>query len=205
MNILIVGCSKVGSSLAELLDKDGHDVSVVDKSADSFDNLPDDFGGFTTRGVPIDQDVLKRAGIENADAVITLTREDNVNLMVAQLAKEIFNIKHVLVRIFEPSRGAVYSHFGLSTICPTNLTVAALRAALFENETIRNLNLGSHTVSFNSMDAPKEYIGQRISNIHFKEDEILYAIERDKRLILVGLSNMDIQKGDKLIFSNLVD
>lgn len=205
MNILIVGCSKVGSGLAEILDDEGHDVSVVDREEEMFDVFSNDFGGFTISGVPIDQDVLKQAGIEDADVVIALTEEDNVNIMVAQLAKEIFKIPRVLIRIFDPSRGEIYSHFGFKTVCPTNLTIAALKAALYESDTIRNLKLGSHTVSFNSMEVPREYINERVSNIVFKENEILYAVERDGRLILVGLSNLELQKGDKLIFSSVVD
>ena len=178
MNILIVGCSKVGSGLAEILDDEGHDVSVVDREEEMFDVFSNDFGGFTISGVPIDQDVLKQAGIEDADVVIALTEEDNVNIMVAQLAKEIFKIPRVLIRIFDPSRGEIYSHFGFKTVCPTNLTIAALKAALYESDTIRNLNLGSHTVSFNSMEVPREYISERVSNIVFEENEILYAVER---------------------------
>ena len=205
MNILIVGCGKVGSELAALLDSEGHDVSVVDKDEEKFNVFSDDFGGFTISGVPIDQDVLKHAGIENADVVLALTEEDNVNIMVAQLAKEFFKVPRVLIRIFDPSRGEIYSHFGFKTICPTNITIAALKAALFESDTIRNLMLVSHMVTFNSMETPKEYIGERVSNIELKENEILYAIERDGRLILVGLSNPEIQKGDKLIFSSVID
>lgn len=205
MNILIVGCSKVGSGLAEILDSEGQDVSVVDRYEEMFDVFSDDFGGFTISGVPIDQDVLKHAGIEEADVVIALTKEDNVNIMVAQLAKEIFNVPRVLVRILDPSRGEIYSHFGLKTVCPTNMTIAALRAALYESDTIRNLKLGSHTVTFNTMDIPKEHIGERVSNIVFDENEMLYAIEREGRLILVGLSNMEFQKGDKLVFSKVID
>lgn len=205
MNILIVGCSTVGVSLARMLDDEGHDVAVVDRREQMFDMLPADFSGFTITGVPIDQDVLKRAGIENADAVVAITKEDNVNIMVAQLAKEIFHVPKVLARIFDTSRENVYSHFGLQTVCPTNLTVAALRASLFESESIKNVNMGLNTIMFNKMEIPKEYIGLRASSINFEKNEVLFAVERNGNTILVGLTNIEMKKGDKLIFAKLID
>ena len=90
MNILIIGCGRVGSELAELLDKRGHDVSVIDRRPENFDRLPGDFSGFTTTGVPIDQNVLRKAGIESCDAVCAVAQDDDLNIMAAQMAKEIF-------------------------------------------------------------------------------------------------------------------
>ena len=76
MNVLIIGCGMVGSALAETLDERGHDVSVIDKNGAKFDSLSPKFGGFTTTGVPIDQDVLKRAGIQTCDALFAVTAQD---------------------------------------------------------------------------------------------------------------------------------
>ncbi|MEG0570900.1 MAG: NAD-binding protein, partial [Oscillospiraceae bacterium] len=104
MNIMVVGCGKVGSRLALALCEDGHDVSVVDRYESSFELLGSAFSGFTTIGVPIDQDVLKRAGIEDCDAVAAVSSDDNVNIMVSQLAHEIFKVPTVLARIYDPKR-----------------------------------------------------------------------------------------------------
>ena len=87
MNILIIGCGMVGSTLANTLDARGHDVSVIDKNSEKFDSLSSEFGGFTTTGVPIDTDVLKRAGISTCDALFAVTAEDDMNIMVSQLAR----------------------------------------------------------------------------------------------------------------------
>ena len=133
MTILVVGCGKVGSRLASVLDKMGHDVSVIDQDERNFHMLDADFSGFTTVGIPIDQDVLRRAGIENCDALAAVTHDDNVNIMVAQLAREFFKIERVIVRIYDPNREDVFSHFGLSTICPTNLTVETVKNLLIES------------------------------------------------------------------------
>ena len=91
MNILIVGCGKVGSMLASELDRMGHDVAVLDREEAHFTLLDSDFSGYTISGVPIDQDVLKRAGIEGCDAILAMTEDDNVNIMVCQMAKDIFH------------------------------------------------------------------------------------------------------------------
>ena len=119
MNILIIGCGRVGSELAELLDKRGHDVSVIDRRPENFDRLPGDFSGFTTTGVPIDQNVLRKAGIESCDAVCAVAQDDDLNIMAAQMAKEIFGVQRVFARISDVDKMDVFKGFGLHTVCPT--------------------------------------------------------------------------------------
>lgn len=205
MNILIVGCGKVGSRLAAVLYKQGYDVSVLSKSDEDFDLLPSDFIGFTTSGVPIDLDVLKKAAIESCDVVVAVTNDDNVNIMVGEIAKEIYKVAKVFVRINDPKCEEVFSSFGMSTICPTNLTVAAVCNALNDNIKTENVNFGTRTVAFAKMDIPKSFIGRNVSDIEYEEDEVLYAIERGTQLLLVGLSNYLLQKDDRLIFSKIID
>ena len=205
MNILVIGCGKVGLNLASVLAKQGHDVSIVDKTDEGFDMLPSDFNGFTTVGVPIDQEILKKAGIESCDALAAVTPNDNVNIMVCELAKEIFNVKKVFVRIYDPKREEVFSQLGMHTICPTNLTVSAICSALNENTKNINMNIGSRTITFSTMEIPKNFIGLNVSDIEFEPDEVLYAVERGDNLKLVGLSDIVLEKEDKLIFSKIVD
>jgi len=206
MNILVVGCGKVGARLADVLSKQGHDISIVSKTEEGFDALPSDFNGFTTTGVPIDQDVLKKAGIESCDALAAVTPDDNINIMVSELAKEIFKVPRVFVRIYDPRRDEVFSSLGMRTICPTNLTVSAVCSALNEDTKTVTLNLGSRTMNFTTIIAPKSFIGRNVSDIEFEEDEVLYAVQRgESKLFLVGLKDIIIQKEDKLIFSKIVD
>ena len=131
MNIMIVGCGKVGVRLARILTEDGHDVSIIARSAAEVEkNLENDFSGSILCGVPIDQDNLKKAGIETCDVVCAVTDDDNTNIMVAQLAKELYGIEKVISRILDPERGDIFAHFGLETVCPTRLTVEAITSAL---------------------------------------------------------------------------
>src|SRR6476660_5359265 len=108
MKVVILGCGRVGSRLAMLMDQDGHEVSIIDSNPVSFRRLPESFGGETVLGTGIDVDVLKLAGIENADAFAAVTNGDNTNIMATQIAKEIFGVKKVLARIYDPGREGLY-------------------------------------------------------------------------------------------------
>lgn len=207
MNILVVGCGKAGAMLCTELSRQGHDVSVISDDADDFALLGDDFNGFTTTGVPIDQETLKHAGVESCDALVSLvTNDDSINIMVAQMAKQFYNVPKVIARIYDSQLEEIFSHMGFTTVCPSNLTVASLINELNSYEVAHNARFGTHITSFTVMDIPKEYIGCNVSDIVFEENESLYAIERaDNTFILVGLHNEILLKGDKLIFSKLID
>lgn len=121
--IVIVGCGRLGSLLANRLSRAGYDVVVVDRDEASFETLTTDFSGFRLTGDATHRSVLDAAKLGDADVVIATTHEDNVNLMVAQVASRLFDVPKVLARVFDPRRQEVYAHLGVDTICPT--TVAA--------------------------------------------------------------------------------
>jgi trk system potassium uptake protein TrkA len=130
LNIVIVGCGRVGAFLAGQLDKGGHAVSVVDLERASFVHLPEAFGGATHLGNGTDLDVLRSAGIEKADAVFTLTQGDNRNLMSAQIARQIFGVKRVIAKVNDPIRADLYREHGISTISRTTILGTLLEAML---------------------------------------------------------------------------
>ena len=103
------------------LDRDGHDVTVLDLESSQFRRLPPDFGGRSLVGNGVDVDVLRRAGIEEADAFAAVTQGDNRNLMAAQIAKDVFNVRQVICRIYDPIREDFYKGLGLTTISPTTI------------------------------------------------------------------------------------
>ena len=140
MNILIIGCGRVGSHLVRTLEDLGHDVSVLEGDEKNVDRLLSmenhEFGGMVQIGSPIDEDMLRQAGIENCDAVAAVCPEDNINLMVCQIASEIFHVPRVLARVADPVRKKIFAErFGMHIICSTNLTVEAiLRGVLTGSE-----------------------------------------------------------------------
>ena len=104
MKIVILGCGRVGATLATMMDRAGHSVAIIDFSSDSFQRLDTNFGGETVLGNGIDGEVLIRAGIKDADAFAAVTNGDNRNIMASQIAKEIFKVKKVVCRIYVPIR-----------------------------------------------------------------------------------------------------
>lgn len=134
MRVIIMGCGRRGSALAAMLDSEGHDVTVLDVDATAFSFLPDSFGGTEIVGNGTDEDSLRRAGIERADAFVSTTRGDNRNVMAAQMAKHIFNVPRVISLIHDPIREEMYRSLGLRTVSPTRIVARSLREALLAEE-----------------------------------------------------------------------
>lgn len=130
MRIVILGCGRVGSTLATMLDAEGHDVTILDLNADQFRRLGADFNGTAMVGTGIDEDVLRRAGIEQADAFIAVTNGDNTNIMSSQIARVIFKVPKVITRIYDPVRQETYRALGLETICPTIIGALTIKKVL---------------------------------------------------------------------------
>lgn len=129
MNVVIMGCGRVGARIATLLDNAGNAVTVIDTDSRAFRRLPPGFGGETIIGTGIDEDVLRRAGIEEADAFVAVTNGDNRNIMAAQVAQLIFEVPEVICRIYDPVREETYRRLGLTTVCPTT----TMSAIILEN------------------------------------------------------------------------
>ncbi|MEO7429821.1 MAG: TrkA family potassium uptake protein [Acidimicrobiales bacterium] len=122
MHVVVVGCGRVGSGLAGILEDGGHTVAVVDKAQKAFRRLPEGFGGRTVLGVGFDRDLLREAGIEEAGALAAVTSGDNSNIMVARTAREVFGLERVVARIYDPRRAAIYEKLGIPTIATVQWT-----------------------------------------------------------------------------------
>ena len=130
MKIVIMGCGRVGAQLAGLLDAEGHAVTVLDTDSYSFRRLPPTFSGTALIGNGLNEEVLKKAGIEEADAFVAVTQGDNRNVMASQIAKHIFNVPKVVCRIYDPLRQELYTALGLETFSPTTIFAQMLREKL---------------------------------------------------------------------------
>ncbi|MBV8162849.1 MAG: TrkA family potassium uptake protein [Candidatus Eremiobacteraeota bacterium] len=134
MRYLIVGCGRVGSTLAKRLARDGHDVTVVDENSAAFRRVGRDFPGKLVLGTGIDVDVLRRAGAETSDGFAAVTQGDNRNIMAALIAQQHFKIPRVVARIYDPERSSMYRDFGISTVCPTTVGARLMGGALMEDQ-----------------------------------------------------------------------
>ena len=209
MNVLVVGCGPLGSELCISLEKEGHDVSVIDPDPLQFDRLPDDFSGYTVTGIPIDQDVLKEAGIEGCDACAAVTSDDNTNLMICQIATELFHVPRVLARIYDPRRGEVFRQFGIHTVCPTNLSTAAILSMLTNRESLGTVYIDCATIHFDEAPAPSSIWGRPLGHLCAQNDEesgLFGLLHADGNLTLAAPSSkVKIQADDRMIYVKVAD
>src|SRR6266516_5804350 len=130
MKAIVIGCGRVGSAVAKQLDREGWDVNALDEREEALTRLGENWAGGFTIGHGMDVEVLRRAGIEEAEAVVVATDGDNTNLVVGQVAQKRFGIDCTVVRILDPARADFYRERGLRTICPTSAAIDALSDAV---------------------------------------------------------------------------
>lgn len=206
MNILIVGCGRLGSRLAETLDRHGHDIAVVDRQEENFGRLSSEFSGITFSGNPIDLQVLRSAGIESCDALAATTPDDNLNITVCQIAKKIFGIENAVARISDPAREEIFSTLGLRCICHTNLACDALESALTHPVESKTLTFGTHTLSFAVIPAAKRMIGVNLNMIRSDNQQIFGLLRCNGSLILYQEPcHTVVEEGDSLIYVRIAD
>ena len=127
MKVIIMGCGRMGATLAIMLDAEGHDVTILDVRAEAFDRLPTDFRGHAMIGNGMDEEAQRRAGAKEADIFVSVTPGDNRNVMAAQIAKHTFQVPRVASRIYDPIRNEMYRDLGLETMSPTIQGAQALK------------------------------------------------------------------------------
>lgn len=201
MQIIIVGCGKVGSALAGELVAQGHDVVIVENDPELIQNAGD-LDCIKITGVPIDRDVLRQAGIETADVICCATQVDNINIMVAQVAKEIFNVPKIIVRVFNPHNRQIFDEFKLDTICQTEISVQAFlrKIAGEENEQIHRIF--NTNVLYTSIPLVKELIGESIGDLSADAGKMIFGLLRNGKLHLAS-AGLKVQTGDELILVDL--
>lgn len=136
---VIIGCGRLGANLANTLSEEGENVLILDKDKDSFRKLSSSFGGLAVEGDGTELDTLKAADVQRADTVVAVTNNDNVNIMIAQIAKECFSVKRVISRLFDPERECVYQELGIDTICPAVLSANEIDKILNRNAGIQEV------------------------------------------------------------------
>jgi trk system potassium uptake protein len=133
MRAIVIGCGRVGSQVAKNLDDEGWDVVAIDENEEVLNRLGEMWEGGFLVGHGMDIDLLRQAGIEDADAVVISTNGDNTNLVVGQIAQRRFNVPMVIVRILDPARAALYEELGLNIICPTKTAIETLTERVLES------------------------------------------------------------------------
>lgn len=211
MNILVVGCGRTGASIVRILEQMGHEVSVLDANPDELQRLESvdgyHFSGVAAIGIPIDIDALRQAGIETCDAVAIATSDDSVNIMVAQIAKNIFHIPRVIARITDPTLKDLFAkEFGLRAICTTNLTVESMLLGLLDDQESRTVTIGSTTTAFVTVPVSMRDVGRSLNHIRIPEGELLYGVLKPNGLVELAIQPMPVlEEGDQIIYSRIAD
>ncbi len=135
---IIIGCGRLGANLANTLSDNGEDVLIIDKNKEAFRKLSPAYGGLSLNGDATDLGILQEAQINNATTVIAVTNNDNANILVAQVAREIFHIERVIARLYDPEREYVYHEFGIDTICPAVLSVKEIDKILSRPDMLKD-------------------------------------------------------------------
>ena len=197
MKYLIVGCGRVGSALAKLLDADGHDITVVDETPSAFRRLGKKFAGQVVVGTGIDYDILKRAGAKSADGFVAVTDGDNRNIMAALIAQRMFNIKKVVCRIYDPPRGQMYKDLGVETVIPTTLGAKMIRDTLMQMPWSQSapFDYGKVT-SLTAIVAPGD-AGKLVGEIE-RAGKIRIAALRRQMSVMVAHNDLALEAGDEL-------
>ena len=165
MNIIVVGCGRVGAELAYRLFQRGHQVTVIDYLSTAFANLPPDFRGRTIQGEVLNQQVLHRAGIEKADGLALVTSSDTVNAVVAHAAKVVYGISNIVVRNYDPRWRSLYEHFGLQVVSSSSWGAQRIEELLFEPKGHTVLSAGNGEVEIYEIVIPAALQGKEIGEL----------------------------------------
>lgn len=179
MDVIVVGCGRVGSQLATMLSVEGHNVTVVDRDEEAFKRLGSTFNGVTVKGLGFDEDVLEEAGIRAADAFAAVTDLDNTNLMAAEVARKIFHCPHVVARLYNPQRERTYQQLDLDYVCGTTLVAESLLEKIEAGH-------GHHVQTLGDVEVIEFRAGEGVANKKVKDVEI----EHQFRVAIVSRGNV---------------
>ena len=199
MHVIVVGCGRVGTGLATDLDAAGHSVVVIDRNPDAFRRLPDGFGGSTAVGVGFDRDLLVSAGIERAGAVAAVTSGDNSNIVVARVARETFEVEHVVARIYDPARARIYQRLGIATVATSRWTVDQVMRRIDPDEHATEWNDPSGKVVLTGQPLPTELVGVAVDEVDLEGAGQIVAISRGGQASLCS-PDLVLQEGDLVYF-----
>lgn len=197
MNIIIMGCGRVGEQLSYLLLNEGHQVTVIDLDPLALERLGPNYKGRKVNGVGFDQDVLISAGIESADAFAATSSSDNANIIAARIARNHFRVPRVVARLYDPRRAEVYRRLGLLTISSTTWGAERIRELLIHSDLDPILTFGSGEVCLLTLETPHPLIGKMVKHLAVPGESQVIAITRQGHAF-IPVDGAELQQGDQL-------
>lgn len=196
MNIIIVGCGRLGSTLANELSDAGHNISIIDRDNERLNVLGSGYNGLKIKGIEYDNEILLKAGISTSDVILSVTPDENVNITVSLIAKTIYKVPRIIARIVNPNRKYIYEKLDIETINPTQLGADILEAklAVKSSETIAVINKDYEVIEI-IVNKSRSY---SVKEIEEKYNCIISAIIREESLILPTKNEL-VKQGEKII------
>lgn len=200
VHVVVVGCGRVGSSLAMSLVSSGHSVAIVDRRSEAFRRLPADFAGTTIQGIGFDRDRLREAGIEGAGGLAAVTSGDNSNVLIARVARETFGVERVVARIYDPRRAEIYQRLGLATVATVSWTTDQVIRRLLPDPTGADWTEPTGHVCVIERQVTTAWIGKPLSDIEEAATVRIVAVARQGSALVPGPRTV-AQEGDLLYLS----
>ncbi|RPI33428.1 MAG: TrkA family potassium uptake protein [Chloroflexota bacterium] len=197
MNVIVMGCGRVGEQLTQLLLNEGHHVTVIDSDPQALERLGPGFKGRKVVGVGFDQDVLKQAGVETADAFAATSSSDNANIVSARIARNQFRVPRVVARLYDPRRAEIYQRLGLLTISSTTWGAERIRELLTHADLDPVLTFGSGEVCLLTVETPYHWVGKLVKHLAVAGEIQVIAITRQGHA-LIPSGGTEFQSGDQL-------
>lgn len=184
MKIIIVGCGRNGSGLAQALSRAGHAVTVIDSSASAFSKLGQDFKGKTIEGVGFDREILMQAKIDRSDALAAFTSSDESNAVIARIAREIYHVPKVVARLYDRDKAEIYKQLGIQTLSSTTWGIKRAADLLTYTPLDAVFSFGNGEVELVKLEVPSLIAGRRVNDLTVLGDIHVVAIERGNKTIL---------------------
>ncbi len=207
MNILIVGGGHLGRTVAEELNQLGHGVAIIEQSADKLAILEAEFEGAVFKSFPMDISNLREAGIANCDAVAVTTSDDNLNITVGQIAKQVFGVENVVARISDPLREEIFEEFGLKTVCPTKMSSHSIVRSIVAPYETKTMSFGSSVISFDRYAMDRKFVGHKLCDIYKEMKRSYFGVvtKNEKFIYEFETSEHIIDEDDMLIVTKQID
>lgn len=183
-HIIIVGCGRVGVELALSLAHKKHTVVVIDASQRAFDRLGPDFVGRTVQGEAVDQEVLARAGIQEADAFAAVTSSDSINIVTSRVARDIYHVEHVIARIYSPNKAIIYEKLGLQTVATTSWGAQRFEQLILHSDLHTLGSVGNGDIQLYEFIVPADWAGKLLTDLIPAEQVLAGALTRGGKSVL---------------------
>jgi trk system potassium uptake protein len=195
MKVIVMGFGRIGSQVSKLLASQHHDVTIIDHDSSAGTHIDPDFKGRIIKGVGFDRKVLIQAGIEQAEAFVASSTSDNVNIVAARIARNIFHVPRVVARLYDPLRAEIYQRLGLTTVSATNWAAERIYQELTHTDLDVWETFGHGEVSLVHLEAPPQLIGRTVNQLNVHGEVMVISITRNQKAF-VPIIGTEFQEGD---------